>query len=85
MKCQELLGALNEYIDGETQSALCRALQEHLVECDPCRIVIDNIRQTIMLYRSGEQMSLPLGLHARLCLLMRERWSKRSFAPIQSP
>ena len=24
MKCEELLGALNEYVDGETRSALCR-------------------------------------------------------------
>ena len=54
MKCEELLSALNEYLDGETQSALCEALQEHLADCHSCRLVIDNIRQTIALYRSGE-------------------------------
>ena len=74
MKCQELLGALNDYIDGETRSALCQLLQEHLTECDPCRIVIDNIRQTIMLYRAGLAMPLPAELHEKLRLLMRNRW-----------
>ena len=30
MKCEELLAALNEYVDGQRQTALCQALQEHL-------------------------------------------------------
>ena len=65
MKCQELLSALNDYVDGDTRSALCRALQEHLADCGSCRVVIDNIRQTITLYRAGETMPLPTGLHER--------------------
>jgi predicted anti-sigma-YlaC factor YlaD len=77
MKCEELLGALNDYLDGETQSALCQALQEHLADCNPCRIVIDNIRQTITLYRAGDVVSLPAGLHERLRSIMRERWAAR--------
>jgi len=47
MKCIERLAALNEYLDGETQTALCLALQTHLIDCRPCRVVIDNLRQTI--------------------------------------
>jgi predicted anti-sigma-YlaC factor YlaD len=81
MKCQELMGALNDYIDGETRSTLCQALQEHLAECNPCRIVIDNIRQTITLYRAGVAMPLPAELHNRLRLLMRDRWSEKYSAP----
>ena len=77
MKCDEVLGAINEYLDGETRSALCEALQEHLADCHSCRLVIDNIRQTITLYRSGESVSLPSGLHDRLCAIMRERWAAK--------
>ncbi len=75
MKCEELLGALNEYLDGETRSALCEALQEHLADCHSCRLVIDNVRQTITLYRSGESVALPSGLHEKLSAIMRERWA----------
>ncbi len=82
MKCQELLDTLNDYVDGETQSALCEALREHLAECNPCRIVIDNIRQTITLYRAGEAMPLPDELHEKLRSLMRARWSEESPAPV---
>ncbi len=74
MTCRELLGALNEYVDGETRSALCRALQEHLADCHPCQIVVDNIRQTITLYKAEEQFELPSALHQRLSSALRERW-----------
>ncbi len=77
MHCQELLSTLNEYVDGETQSALCQALREHLAGCKSCRVVIDNIRQTITLYRAGEKVSFPPGLHERLCAIMRQRWAAK--------
>lgn len=77
MKCQELLGALNEYVDGETHSVLCQALQEHLADCNPCRVVIDNIRQTITLYRAGEVMPLPAGLHEKICSIAHQRWAEK--------
>jgi predicted anti-sigma-YlaC factor YlaD len=75
MTCRELLGALNEYVDGETQSALCQALQEHLADCNPCRVVIDNIRHTITLYRIAERNTLPAGLHEQLRTMVRQRWA----------
>jgi predicted anti-sigma-YlaC factor YlaD len=77
MKCEELLAALNEYVDGEQKSALCQALQEHLVNCNPCQIVIDNIRQTITLYRAGEAVPLPALLHEQLRSLLREQWARK--------
>jgi hypothetical protein len=77
MKCQDLLKALNAYVDGEIPSALCRALQEHLADCTPCRIVVDNLRQTITLYRAGEETPLPPGLHEQLRAAMRQRWTSR--------
>lgn len=81
MKCEELLAALNDFVDGETQSAICQAFQEHLVECDPCKIVIDNIRQTISLYRADEMVPLPAGLHNRLRSVLRAQWVEKSSAP----
>jgi anti-sigma factor RsiW len=83
MKCEELLAALNEYVDGQQKSALCQALQEHLAQCNPCQVVVDNIRQTITLYRCGEVVPLPAELHEHLRDLLRERWAAR-FPPDQA-
>jgi hypothetical protein len=77
MDCRQLLAAMNEHGDGETESALCEAIREHLVECDRCRLVIDNLRQAIALCRAGSLVPLPRGMHQRLCSILRERWLAR--------
>lgn len=77
MKCQEFWSAMNEYLDGETQSALCEGFRGHLTDCHFCRLVIDNIRHTITLYRAGEHVALPAGLHERLRAILREQWTER--------
>jgi RNA polymerase sigma-70 factor, ECF subfamily len=74
MKCEELLAALNQYVDGELEPGICDPFQEHLQGCNPCQIVIDNIRQTIKLYKAEEQFKLPPALHERLGRLLREQW-----------
>jgi len=77
MKCEELLAALNEYVDGERELALCKALEAHLADCNPCQIVIDNIRNTIALYKAGQKVELPPELHDQLCQILRQRWAAK--------
>ena len=72
MKCEELLAALNDYVDGELEPGFCEPFQEHLRGCNPCQIVVDNIRQTIKLYKAEEQYALPAPLHERLSQALRE-------------
>ena len=66
MKCEELLAALGQYVDGELEPGICSPFQEHLKDCNPCRIVIDNIRQTIKLFKAEEPFELPPTLQQRL-------------------
>ena len=80
MKCEELLAALNQYVDGELDPGVCDPFQEHLKQCNPCQIVVDNIRQTIKLFKADQQFELPPTLHQRLGRLMREQWKGKSDA-----
>ncbi len=50
--CQQLLGVLSEYIDGELSEALCAELERHLSGCQNCQIVLDTTRKTINLYHT---------------------------------
>jgi hypothetical protein len=77
VRCEELLTGLNDYLDGEQRSALCQAFREHLGDCESCRIVVDNIRQTIAIYRDGKVMPMPTELHARIRAVMQDRWNTR--------
>ena len=78
MKCEELLKALNEYVDGQVDPAICDEFAEHLAGCNPCQVVVDNVRQTIALYRAGEPYPMPPEFTARLRDALRARW-KRTF------
>lgn len=76
MNCDELLNALNEYVDGTIEPGVCQQLVQHLTGCNPCQVVVDNIRQTIRLYRNGEPYELPVDLHQRLHQNLRARWAQ---------
>ncbi len=65
MKCDDLLVALCDYFDGDLPGPLCVAVEEHLLGCDACRIVLVNIRQTIRLFRA-DAAAMPGGVHERL-------------------
>ncbi len=77
MKCEELLAAINEYVDGDLAPGICEALQEHLKDCNPCQVVIDNIRQTIRLYKAGEPFELPPEFCQRLHEALRAQWKAK--------
>lgn len=74
MKCEELLAMLNEYVDGTVDPAICEEFAQHIADCDPCQVVVDNIRQTITLYKNGAPCQMPVAFQSRLHDLLRNRW-----------
>ena len=76
MRCEELLRLINEYVDGALEPGLCRDLEGHLSGCDPCTVVIDNIRRTITLYRGEEVVDLPPDFRERMRGALRRRWAE---------
>ena len=76
MKCEELLQVLNEYVDGAVEPGLCAEFEKHMAGCNPCQVVVDNIRQTITLYRDGQPCELPAPFRDRLHNALRRRWKE---------
>ncbi len=65
--CHELLGSLSAYVDGELDDELCSALEQHLEDCQDCRIVVDTLRKTVYLYHTTTPIEdLPSDIRARL-------------------
>jgi len=77
MKCEDLLRALNDYVDGTVDPAVCERFEAHLAGCNPCKVVVDNIRQTITLYKGGEPYPLPDEFRAELRRSLRARWDSK--------
>lgn len=76
MKCEELLALLNDYVDGAVDRAVCEEFEAHMAGCNPCQVVVDNIRKTIMLYRRGKLVELPEPCRERLHAALRGRWQE---------
>lgn len=76
MKCEELLAMLNEYVDGTVDPAVCDEFQKHMAGCDPCQVVVDNIRKTITLYKLGRPYEVPLKFREQLHQALRQKWKK---------
>lgn len=75
--CDELLALLNEYVDGGVDIKACKELKAHLAGCNPCRVVVDNIRKTITLYRKDKPCELPVKFQERLHDTLRKKWKKK--------
>ncbi len=77
MKCAELLKALNEYVDGTVDPAICEEFEAHMAGSNPCQVVVDNIRKTITLYKEGKPVELPIEFRQRLHSALRQRWNEK--------
>jgi anti-sigma factor RsiW len=77
MKCHELLRQLNEYVDGTIDPAICEEFERHMQGCNPCQVVVDNIRKTITIYREGQAIELPAAFREKLHGALRERWKQK--------
>ena len=81
MKCEELLAMLNDYVDGDIAPGICAQFEHHLEGCNPCQVVVDNIRRTITLYRDGRPVELPLPFRNQLQAALRDRWKEKHGTP----
>jgi len=64
--CQEWLGELLDYIDGELEATLCAEIERHLAGCRDCRVMVDTLRRTVTLYRALPETPVPGPVHDRL-------------------
>ena len=77
MNCEELLRALNEVIDDESAMALYNDFAVHLAGCNPCQLVVDNIRKTIVLYKSGVPYEIPSKFQDRFRDALLAKWKAK--------
>lgn len=76
-KCKQYIQDIADYIDGEADESLCEELEKHLKDCANCRIMVDTLRQTVVICRDGERKELPPKLASKLNSALAEKWKKK--------
>jgi anti-sigma factor RsiW len=66
MKCRDMLGSLSDYIDGELEERLCAEIEAHMKDCPDCRVMVDTLRKTVVLYRTHGRAEMPADVRSRL-------------------
>jgi predicted anti-sigma-YlaC factor YlaD len=78
MQCQDILKALDLYLEGDEADLTCAAFREHLIGCERCRIVVDTMRNTVTLFKgTGEQMTMPDECQKRLHEKLKHKWENK--------
>lgn len=76
--CEQLLGGLSAYLDGDASPDLCAEIEAHLAGCSDCRVVVDTLRKTLSLYHTAPNPDLPPEARERLFKALRlERFLPR--------
>lgn len=68
MTCDQLLGMLADYLDGQSRDEVCHEIEAHISECSNCRVVVDTTRKTISLVHAcnDEPINIPDDVRERL-------------------
>lgn len=75
--CSKYIQEIADYIDGEIDAALCAQLEEHLKTCNNCRIMVDTLKQAVVLCREGKKEKLPPEIESKLNNALKKRWEKK--------
>ena len=66
-QCLKLLSSLSDYVDGSLEAMICAQIEEHMAECENCRIVVDTLRKTVSLYQmTNDAPDVPADVRERL-------------------
>lgn len=66
MNCQGLIAELTEYLDGALDVSVRADLEQHLMNCQNCRVVVNTTRKTIEIFCNAEPAPLPEDVRERL-------------------
>jgi predicted anti-sigma-YlaC factor YlaD len=64
--CHHLLDDLSDFLDGAATDEVCAEIERHLADCENCRVMLDTLNKTIVLYRDLPQPKLPESARQRL-------------------
>jgi hypothetical protein len=66
VKCEDVWREISNYIEGDLDPALKRAMEEHFAQCRHCESVREGMRNVIDLYGDKTMFTVPAGFYPRL-------------------
>lgn len=80
MNCDDVLSQLADYLDDDARAELCRAIEGHLHRCKDCRLQVDTLKKTIVLYQNDRPVEMPLRVSEKLAAALSSEYERRDGA-----
>ena len=77
MDCNDVLEQLADYLDDDARQELCRAIEAHLSICRDCRIEVDSVRKTILLYHMDRDLGTPVRVSVGLDAVLAQEYNRK--------
>jgi len=52
MKCMDILEKISEYLDKELDPAICKEIENHVKDCEPCIAFVNTMKKTVELFNT---------------------------------
>jgi anti-sigma factor RsiW len=75
--CAGIRKRLNAYIDGELPTPARNSVERHLVECEPCRMAVDDLRALKPYLHTFDTPPVPVALASRILSEASSRQKRR--------
>lgn len=59
MRCKQLFALLSEFIDGQLPDGICREIEAHLGDCEPCHAFLRTLQKTVEICQQLPSEPLP--------------------------
>jgi hypothetical protein len=66
IRCEQVWIEVSNYVEGDMESGLRAAMDEHFQTCAKCRSVLDGMRNVVQLYGDERMIEVPAGFSGRL-------------------
>lgn len=66
IRCEQVCHEVSNYVEGDVDSGLRSAMEEHFQTCSKCRSVLQGMRNVIQLYGDERLIEVPAGFSRRL-------------------
>jgi predicted anti-sigma-YlaC factor YlaD len=57
--CSQLKDVLPDYLDRSLRNEICAEIKSHMEECEDCRIYVETIETTLVLYKHCPENDVP--------------------------
>jgi len=66
VKCTKVWEEISDYLDSGIDPAIRAEIEQHLMKCEKCRVVVDTTKKTIDIFCNSEPAPLPEDARSRL-------------------